>query len=328
MGQAAWNIAALGSGRSGKVSTELLVALEVEVKQSLDLIYRVLALLYDKQSILQVRENLESGTVEGPGFAMELLDLFIAEETKPYLFPILDDLEPEEKMRQLENFYPVEKLDVPSLLVSIINRDYNQLGLWTKACALRFIREIKEWTLDDHLVAQLFHPSKLVKQDALLLAHQINPDKLKEIFPRVKETSDDDPEKELRELISHKQSKASDMINVLGKNQYFKDVPGDLLYNFVRTLCPVDTTKLLSGNYSMGLVTEGTLEIKKNGNVDRFTRGDVFIGWSFSTGKPSDFYASEDLRLYLVEEEAWDRFVFDNPLLAQRFMDLIKRSQE
>jgi hypothetical protein len=320
----AWNIAALASARDEKVGEELMEALEAEVRHNLDFIYKVLSLIYDPQSILQVRENLESGTAEGPGFAMELLDLFIGDEIKPYLFPILDDLEPDDKVKQLELFYPIEKLEKEQLLIAIINRDYNQLGLWVKSCALRSFKELKNLELNDNLIAQLFHPSRLLKQGALLLANEIDPGKLGEIMPRIREISDQDPEFEMRNMLANKQSLVSDMIRMLKQHETFEGISGDEIHQFVSMLHKVEASKVLSGRYPIGLVTSGKLKVQNNGESDNFAPGDLFSAWKYWFDPEIRLESSEDAHIYLVDEAEWDQFVFDNPGLARRFVEFVK----
>lgn len=320
----AWNFAALASAGEEKMGDELMEALNAEVRQNLDFIYKVLSLIYDPQSILQVRENLESGTAEGPGFAMELLDLFIGDEIKPYLFPILDDLEPEEKFKQLELFYPIEKMNKEQLLVGIINRDYNQLGLWAKSCALRSFTELDELDLDDNLVAQLFHPSRLLKQSALLLANKIDPDKLGKIMPRLRALSDQDPEFEIRNILTNKQSQMSDLISMLKQHDAFRGVSGDDIYQFVSMLHKVEASRVLEGRYPIGIIASGNLKVQLNGTSDHFEPGDLFSAWKYWSDPEIHIESSDDAHIYLVDEAEWDQFVFDNPALAKRFVEFVK----
>jgi len=100
-------------------------AIEEELKANYILLYQLLSLAYDSKSVMHVKDNIESGTAEGASYALELLELFIDEEIKPKLFPIVEDISLIEKIKQLQNFYPIEKISFEELLVAIINRDIN-----------------------------------------------------------------------------------------------------------------------------------------------------------------------------------------------------------
>lgn len=182
-----WNIAAIISVDEDAVGTDLTTALEEEIIGNYDLIFNLLSLSYEPQSIFHIKENLDMGTSESVGFALELLDLIITEELKPKLFPILDDISREEKIRQLQDFYPVVKMDTGELLLSIINRDYNKLNNWTKASALMSLRLLKMPEIPDDLVAQLFNPDPLLREVAVRTVKEIDPGRFSEYARRLPE---------------------------------------------------------------------------------------------------------------------------------------------
>ncbi|MCK4700814.1 MAG: hypothetical protein KAT38_10780, partial [Bacteroidales bacterium] len=181
----AWNIAAIISVDENVVGTDLSTALEEELLANNNLLFDLLSLLYEPQSVYHIRENLDLGTSESVSFALELLDLIIPEELKPKLFPLLDDISREEKIKQLQDFYPVAKMDSDELLLSVINRDYNKLNNWTKACALMSLRLLKMQEIPDDLVAQLFNPDPLLREVAVLTVKEIDPGKFSEYAMRL-----------------------------------------------------------------------------------------------------------------------------------------------
>ncbi len=71
----------------------------------------LLTMLYDTRSIQLVKENIDSGTTEGITYAIELLDVFLSEQLKQRVIPLLDDLSTTERINRLDNFYPRIKLD-------------------------------------------------------------------------------------------------------------------------------------------------------------------------------------------------------------------------
>jgi len=166
IGVAAWNMAAIIDLKEREDISYLIDALNEELAENYNQIYMLLSLVYDAQSIAHVRENIETGTGEGIGFAIELLDLFINEDLKPKLFPLLEDLPVKEKIIQLQTFYPLDRHNIGEVIQNVINRDYNFINRWTKACALNALMEIEDVSIEDYIVANLFNPSQLLRESA------------------------------------------------------------------------------------------------------------------------------------------------------------------
>jgi ATP:ADP antiporter, AAA family len=171
----AWNLNARESlGNDSQVDL-LKLALIEEDRHDIDHIYMLLAMLYDTRSIQLVKENIESGTTEGTSYALELLDVFLSDQLKAKVIPVLDDLSNGEKIGRLEIFYPRIKLDSKLAIKFLLNRDFNQTNRWTKACAIEQIgiHRVGDFKLD--LIAQLFNPDLLLREMAGWALYQIDP---------------------------------------------------------------------------------------------------------------------------------------------------------
>ncbi|HCZ36575.1 MAG TPA: hypothetical protein DHV26_11695, partial [Cytophagales bacterium] len=79
IGAIAWNLGALTEVGDGEESRVVRRALNREIKNDIEHIYMLLAMLYDTRSIQLVKENIDSGTAEGVTYAIELLDVFLSE---------------------------------------------------------------------------------------------------------------------------------------------------------------------------------------------------------------------------------------------------------
>ncbi len=175
IGDIAWNFSAIDEVGSSETSRDIRDALRTEISNDIDHVYMLLAMLYDARSIQLVKENIESGTVEGTAFAVELLDVFLSDQLKLRFIPCIDELSDQERVRRLETFYPRVSLDEKLVLKFLINREFTQTNRWTKACVLRQIgaEKISEFTLD--LIAQMFNPDPLVREMAAWALYQIEP---------------------------------------------------------------------------------------------------------------------------------------------------------
>lgn len=149
--------------------TILLEALNKEISRWNRFLFNLLSITYDSGSITKIRENLEKETVESVNYALEMIDIVIDDSIKPKLILLLDVLPDEEKLKNLHQFFPGEIPQYQKLLESIINRDYNLVSLWTKACTLRNLHEIEGDDLAESVVALLFSPEGLIQEESAKL---------------------------------------------------------------------------------------------------------------------------------------------------------------
>ncbi|MDQ3534137.1 MAG: HEAT repeat domain-containing protein, partial [Bacteroidota bacterium] len=172
----AWNLAALLEIPKGEVDTNrhLRNSLRAENKNNFNHIYMLLSMLYDKQSIQLVKENIESRTSEGVTFAIELLDVFLDEDIKPYLLAVLDDIPTEEKLEKLQNIFPRDTYNSAEVLMQIINQDYNNISPWTKACAIYVYRKMQNAQVCNDLIANLFNQNQLLKETSACAIYSLD----------------------------------------------------------------------------------------------------------------------------------------------------------
>ncbi len=184
-----WNIAAYNEVENTIDGNILKKAIKEENEHDSEHIYTLLGMLYDKQSIALVKENINSGTSEGVTYAIELLDVLLSEDLKQKVIPVLDDVSDSEKLKKLEFFYPRGRLDSKEVIKLLINRDFTQTNRWSKACALHMIGTMKivEYTYD--LIANLFNPDKIVSEMAAWSLYEINPDLYSENTARLDDAS-------------------------------------------------------------------------------------------------------------------------------------------
>ncbi|MEM8565234.1 MAG: hypothetical protein AAGF85_02150 [Bacteroidota bacterium] len=186
IGKAIWNMAAVEEFPNVKHFVYLRNALKDEVENNFDMIYMLLSILYDPQSVQLVRENAESGTADGSAYAIELLDLFLDQDLKPKLFPLVDDIDVEEKLRQLQIHFPRESYTEIQALNYILNRNYNQANRWTKACALHSIAFMPDFRISRGLVAQLFNQDEMIQEAAAWVVYHKDSEAFNSVASRLK----------------------------------------------------------------------------------------------------------------------------------------------
>jgi AAA family ATP:ADP antiporter len=170
-----WNISARVS-LARKNDTFLGEQLNSETARWINFLFKLLSITYDSGSVEKIRENLESETVESVNFALEMIDLVVDESIKPKLVPLLDVIPDEDKVKALYQFYPGEIHEYGKLIEDILNRDYNILGVWIRACAIRNIGKIENTNLVESLIALLFSPEQILQEETARLLSKADKD--------------------------------------------------------------------------------------------------------------------------------------------------------
>lgn len=132
-------------------------------------LFNVLSIAYDPGSLSKIRENLENGTVESVNYALEMIDIVIGDSIKSKLISFVDVVPDEVKLKNLHQFFPGYIPGYDQLKEDIINRDYNLISIWTKACVLRSTTEIPGKDMEESVAALLFSPEKILREEAALL---------------------------------------------------------------------------------------------------------------------------------------------------------------
>jgi len=165
IGVIVWNLAAQLSieKHADKFLCDAVIA---ETDRQTDYLFDLLSVTYDKNSIEKIRENLKSGTVETRNYAIEMINMVVGEAIKQKLIMLVDTVSTEVKLKNLYRFYPVNIQGYSNAVEDIINRDYNLLGIWTKACALRCVKGLEGEAIIQSVAALMFSPEEILREEA------------------------------------------------------------------------------------------------------------------------------------------------------------------
>jgi len=191
-----------------------------------------------------VKSNLIGGTADSIGYALELLDIFVDDDLKPKILPLLDDLSTADKLRKLEGEFPREPLGELEVLLQILNRDINHINRWTKACAIYAYVFSKDAYLEPALVAQLFNPDPLLHEMAAWAVYGYNQPYFQKYLKRV----DIDIAKR---------------IEMLWKQSEKKNILSHLEFSKIKFLFKVNLFEGLNGT-EISEIADGIREIKIN----------------------------------------------------------------
>ncbi|HZX74664.1 MAG TPA: Npt1/Npt2 family nucleotide transporter, partial [Cyclobacteriaceae bacterium] len=327
-----WNLNAiqeLGRNESTKI---VKTALQREVQNDIDHIYMLLAMLYDTRSIELVKENIESGTAEGSTYAVELLDVFLSEQLKQRVIPVLDDLSIAEKINRLEAFYPWVKLDEKLVLKFLINRDFTQSNRWTKAVVLYEIgtQRINDFSLD--LIAHLFNPDRLIREAAAWALYQMDPkiyhdnaarlgDELKQDLDEVI-IQDENRERlmKLEKVLFYRSQSVFEGVPALALS-FLADISEEVIIDERATL--IIDEKLNNNFY---IVYAGEVEFYENGSYANDFKPGQFIGEMVASqgfAQSNIIIAKENTQLLRIDKDQFYELLADNVRLADRILEFI-----
>ena len=132
--QAAW-ISATQVDLGDSAETTLLIAaltqFHVQIRNRALLL---LSFTFDGDSIRRVREALTVGSSTQVSYALEIMDVQLPADWKPWVMPLLEDLAPPARSERWAGFFAQKKLTSTERLLEIIEN--HNLPEWVRACAV------------------------------------------------------------------------------------------------------------------------------------------------------------------------------------------------
>ena len=302
------SIREINKDRHGKTLVE---ALRRENHYNLEHIYMLLGMLYDMKSIQLVKENIESGTKEGIIYAIELLDVFLSEDLKQKVIPLLDDISEAEKLKKLEIFFPRVALNSNTVLKFLINLDYNQTNRWVRACAIYQIGyfKIKDYSL--HIIANLFNPDDLIVQISAWSLYQLSPELYEEHTLRIDNRVKIELDRMIvKDKISQNKVLKFNTIHFLKNAMLFNRVEGLILANLADYLTVISLSengKIELNSYQEGsfyFLYKGLAEIRLKGRMVEEVVEGGFIGEYLESGNDTNtIVAKSDAMFFKIKKD-------------------------
>jgi hypothetical protein len=112
--------------------------------------------------------------MDSGSFAREIANLIHSDSVKSHLLPLFEVVSDTVKLKKLSKFFPVEADGRNKLLEDIINRDYNLIGIWIKAYALRSLEKIEGPEMAESVIAILFSPELILQEESVKLISRSN----------------------------------------------------------------------------------------------------------------------------------------------------------
>ena len=163
----------------------LLKEVDKELNRWSSFLINILSITYNAAAVTRIRKNLEFETLESVHYAHAIIDIIVDDSIKAKIIYLLDVIPDDEKLENLKRFFPVEIPDHYKLIDDILNRDYNLLGIWTKACALRYLPEIRDNEMTESVIALLFSPENILQEEAVRLIARSDVKLYRSVYNRI-----------------------------------------------------------------------------------------------------------------------------------------------
>jgi ATP:ADP antiporter, AAA family len=173
--QAAWLLAALNDIGGETIVFEdaalLCGALTYELGQIRQRIFLLLSFVYDTETVLRARDNLNHASRDTRSYALEILDVLLPQELKAILFPLLDEGSAIQRLERLADQFPQPHLGRDERLKAILNGV--QIERWTKVCALYWVAGLANPEFTDSIKSTLALSDPLIHEMALWTLNKI-----------------------------------------------------------------------------------------------------------------------------------------------------------
>ncbi|MCF8297344.1 MAG: hypothetical protein K9J13_07385 [Saprospiraceae bacterium] len=209
----------------------LTKALETELHQKQQNIFLLLSLIYDSKTMQHVFESIKKDDKDSRMYALEIIDMTLSEDIKELLVPLVDDLSIADCINNYYFLFPQEKLSLIDRLIDIINKDFTKINRWTKANAIRLLKDFDYKLTARILTANLINPDPVLAETSAWALYNSNPDKYFESIVTFKKSDLDrlQPTTDKLKTGINDFLLNIDKVKILKQTDLFDDIPKEYL---------------------------------------------------------------------------------------------------
>ncbi|HAN77424.1 MAG TPA: hypothetical protein DCQ31_06445 [Bacteroidales bacterium] len=141
-----WIMAAIEDLEDEKNTLKLIQSLDMERQMNFDTMFNLLGFIYKPTTIQLIQKNILGENII---FAVEIIENFISQDVKQLIIPVIDNISLGQKIKKLNSFFIIERMNMPERLKAIVLRDYDKLDSWTRARAIDLLGKIYKKRRDD-----------------------------------------------------------------------------------------------------------------------------------------------------------------------------------
>lgn len=327
-----WIMAAIQDIGEGDHAEQLLEALNGELSDKREQIFLLLSLIFDAQTIRLIREHIESGSRQSKIFALEISDMTVTDEMKEMLLPLFDDLSIPERLALFRYRFPQQNLNRLDRLSDIINKDYNVIRKWTKACAIQLLAQYTRDQVAEILRANLVNPSWMIRETAAWVLYSLDPDAYWDILavqqPDVKRGLEGITKSRILEHPHQGKLLIMEKTEILNQSAMFSGLPGHALAELAMHAKDLSFEKgkqvpvAYNGLTTLYYIATGRISSIKNKQIQKtFAKNDLLImGVEMTKKDGSQLVASDQCMLLQISMGQVIQLIRDYPAFTGRFL--------
>lgn len=329
-----WNFGAFASIKNKSHFELLQEALGGELNDNYETLYNLLSLAYNSTSIGNIRQMLSEGNDTDISFAIELLDQIVNEEIKQVFFPVVENISVNERFKQLQYFFQGMKEDPENLIQDIITRDFNQLSLYVKACAIYSILKLNNPQPGQEVIASIFHPNQLIMETAAFVVHSLQPDQLISVYDRITRERANDIKLSLSKINDGIPYLLLDRIQFIRNCEMLRNISEDILLEISKALVVHQMKaneefliKREDVHFAFMIIIDGMAQINiSSGKVSTFTKNDIIYSDILVEDNIYSLKALTDLKFYSLEQEVLNALMFDHIEFRDAILEIVEES--
>lgn len=156
-------------------SEHIINVFKENIQENFNYLYKLLKLEYEPQSVEMVKRNLELGSNESIGYALELLDIFIAEEMKPILLALFENTTDIEKLNYYAEYFPIDNYEPREILEHIISGSINTIPAQIiNETILLYSKLFLKKKIPDCISAHIFNNNVVIRETAAYVIYKNN----------------------------------------------------------------------------------------------------------------------------------------------------------
>ena len=137
-------------------------------------VFVILSVLYDKNAIDLIKNNLDTGDENSKGFALEVADTVISDIQKDLLLPLFESETNLEIVRRYRFDFPQEKLSIEKRIIDIVNADIATIGILVKGETIKQLVNYQNSEIINVLKTNMMHPIEYLREIAGFLLFQMD----------------------------------------------------------------------------------------------------------------------------------------------------------
>ena len=174
-----WLLAAMEDLKDEPRFELLHAALASELDVRRDNMLLLISFLFPSIVMLDTRANIDSKVQEMRVFALEILDNLLTGEIKQIVLPLLDDLTVSERLEQMAERFPQEKMSAEERFHDIVANHYEGAFFWTRSYMLYQIGGMESEQHIEQVERALADRESIIRETAFWCLSQLNPPDLR-----------------------------------------------------------------------------------------------------------------------------------------------------